>query len=96
MDQEMGGTSSGATQLDKLFTRLAAFNKTLRLTLTAEYRPSSVTAADSHNRVAFATCSWVPGLIAQSACVVTSPFATLDGWPDSAEPGQLASEDMPD
>ena len=36
------------------------------------------------------------GLIAQSACVFTSPFATLDGWPDSAEPGRLASEDMPD
>ncbi len=64
--------------------------------LTTEYRPSSVTALDSHNRVASATCSWVKALIAQSACVVTSPFAMLDGWPDSAEPGQLASEDMPD
>ena len=28
--------------------------------------------------------------------VLTSPFAKLDGWPDSAEPGQLVSGDMLD
>jgi hypothetical protein len=34
-------------------------------------------------------------LISQSDGVLTSPFARLDGWPDSAEPGQLASGDTP-